>query len=64
VLWNQIAGIFFALFAIFFIEHSWMVYKAAHGRDRHLYLYAALAGIFAWFTVNSFWRAWRRQRRG
>jgi hypothetical protein len=64
ILWNQIAGIFFALFGLFFLEHAWMVYRATHGRDRHVYLYGGLALLFAWFAVSTFWRVRRRQRRG
>lgn len=62
VLWHQIAGLFFALFSIFFFEHAWFVWKAHHFADRHILLYAALGLLFAWFTVSSFWRARRRQR--
>ncbi len=64
LLWNQIAGIFFALFAVFFLEHTWMLYRAAHWRDRHLFLYGALALVFAWFAASTFWQVRRKQRRG
>lgn len=63
LLWAQITGIFFALFAVFFVEHAWMVYRAAHGRDRLLFLYGALALVFLWFAVSTFWRVRRKQRR-
>lgn len=63
VLWNQIVGVFFALFAIFFTEHAWILHKSAGLRDRHLIVYIVLALLFAWFAVSSFWRARRRQRR-
>jgi len=64
LLWAQITGIFFALFAVFFMEHTWMVYRAAHWRDRLVFLYAALAVVFLWFAVSAFWRVRRKQRRG
>jgi hypothetical protein len=64
LLWNQIAGIFFALFGLFFLEHAWMVYQAAHWRDRHVFLYGALAVVFGWFAVSTFWRVRHKQRRG
>lgn len=64
ILWHQIAGIFFALFAAFFFEHTWMLYKAHHLADRHIFVYAAFGLAFAWFAVSSFWRARRRQRQG
>jgi hypothetical protein len=63
-LWNEITGIFFALFAVFFIEHTWMVYRTARWGDRHLFLYGGLALVFVWFAGSTFWRVRRRQRRG
>lgn len=62
ILWNQIAGLFFALFAVFFFEHSWIAWKAHRLADRHIFVYAVIGVLFAWFTVSSFWRAWHRQR--
>lgn len=64
LLWNQITGIFFALFALFFVEHAWMVYRAAHWRDRFVFLYGGLAVAFGWFAASTFWRVRRKQRRG
>lgn len=64
LLWNQIAGIFFALFTLFFVEHAWMVYRGAHWRDRHVFLYVGLAVVFGWFAASTFWRVRRKQRRG
>lgn len=61
VLWNQIVGVFFALFAFLFAEHAWILHKSAGLRDRYLILYLVLALLFAWFAVSSFWRARRRQ---
>lgn len=61
VLCNQIVGVFFALFAVFFTEHAWILHKSAGLRDRHLIVYIVLALLFAWFAVSSFWRARRRQ---
>lgn len=63
LLWNQITGIFFALFALFFVEHAWMVYRAAHWRDRFVFLYGGLAVAFGWFAVSTFWRVRTRQKR-
>lgn len=63
LLWNQITGIFFALFAAFFLEHAWMVYRAAHWRDRLVFLYGVLAVLFGWFAASTFWRVRRKQRR-
>jgi hypothetical protein len=63
VLTLQIAGVFFALFTIFFTVHAWQAFKAMGARDRHVLVYAALALLFAWFTVTSFWRARSKQKR-
>ena len=63
-LWNEIAGIFFGLFALFFVEHTWMVYRTTQWRDRHVLLYGALALLFLWFAASTFWRVRRRKRRG
>ncbi len=64
ILWNEIAGVFFALFAAFFLEHTWMVYRTAHWGDRHVFLYGGLAVAFTWFAGSSFWRVRRKQRQG
>jgi hypothetical protein len=63
LLWNQITGIFFALFAAFFVEHAWMVYRAARWHDRHVFLYGGLGAVFAWFAASTFWRVRQKQRR-
>jgi hypothetical protein len=60
VLTLQIVGLFFALFSLFFIEHSWMLYNVHRFADHHIFIYVALALLFSWFTVSSFWRARRR----
>ena len=62
VLTLEITGVFFALFTLFFVEHAWQVYTKARWRDGHFAIYAALAALFAWFAVSSFWRAKRKQR--
>ena len=66
VLWLEITGLFFALFALFFVQSVYRVRTAwrqgpEHG---HLLLYCALAFVFAWFSVSSFARAHRKSKRG
>ncbi len=66
ILWLEITGLFFALFAAFFVQS---VYRARHswrsGPDHlHLMLYVALAVGFAWFSCSSFLRARRKGRQG
>jgi hypothetical protein len=66
ILWLEITGLFFALFALFFVQNVYRVRTSwwtgpEHG---HLLLYAALAVGFAWFSVSSFLRAYRKGKRG
>jgi hypothetical protein len=66
ILWLEITGLFFALFALFFVQSVYRVLTASRqGADRaHLLLYAALAIAFAWFSVSSFARAYRKSKQG
>jgi hypothetical protein len=66
VLWLEITGLFFALFALFFVESGYRVRTAwRQGPEHtHLLLYAAMAIAFAWFSVSSFTRAYRKSKRG
>lgn len=59
----QITGVFFALFAMFFLSHAAQTLHAAGRHDRHGQAYLGLGLVFAWFTVSSFWRA-RRKAKG
>src|ERR1700742_379336 len=65
ILWLEITGLFFALFALFFVQSVYRIRGSwwrgpEHG---HLLLYAALAVGFAWFSVSSFIRAYRKNKR-
>src|ERR1700678_4176510 len=66
VLWLEITGLFFALFALFFVQSVYRVHTAwRHGPEHsHLLLYCAMAFIFAWFSVSSFAKAYRKSKRG
>jgi hypothetical protein len=66
ILWLEITGLFFALFAVFFVQSVYRVHTAwRQGPEHtHLLLYAALAVAFAWFSVSSFARAYRKSKRG
>jgi hypothetical protein len=66
VLWLEITGLFFALFAVFFVQSIYRVHTAwRQGQEHtHLLLYGALAFVFAWFSVSSFARAYRKSKRG
>ena len=66
ILWLEITGLFFALFALFFVQSVYRVLTAwRQGADHaHLLLYGALAIAFAWFSVSSFARAYRKSKQG
>lgn len=66
ILWLEITGMFFALFALFFAQSVYRVHAAwRQGPEHtHLLLYAVLALAFAWFSASSFTRAYRKSKRG
>ena len=66
ILWLEITGLFFALFALFFAQSVYRVHTAwRQGPEHtHLLLYGAVAVAFAWFSVSSFARAYRKSKRG
>ena len=66
VLWLEITGLFFALFALFFVQSIYRVRTAWRGgpEHTHLLLYGGMAFLFAWFSVSSFARAYRKSKRG
>lgn len=65
VLWLQITGVFFALFALFFLQSWWKVRAAyASGPDhRKFLLFGILSLIFLYFCISSFFRARRKEKR-
>ena len=66
ILWLEITGLFFALFALFFVQSVYRVRTAwRQGPEHaHLLLYCVLAVGFGWFSVSSFIRAYRKNKRG
>jgi hypothetical protein len=69
VLWLEVMGTFFALFAAIFISYACR-YRAAlrltatdADAHRHLLTSAAAAALFVYFAVSSFVRARRREKR-
>src|SRR3984957_6603419 len=66
ILWLEITGLFFALFAIFFVQNAYRVRPAwRQGPEHaHLLLYCVLAVGFGWFSMTSFTRAYRKNKRG
>lgn len=65
VLWLEITGLFFALFAAFFGQNAYHIRGAWKGGPdhAHLLLYTALTASFVWFSVSSFVRAHRKSKR-
>lgn len=65
VLWLEITGMFFALFALFFAQHLYELRLAWHAGPDHLrfLLYAAMVALFLYFSATSFLRASRKQKR-
>jgi hypothetical protein len=68
VLWLEVTGTFFAVFAAIFLGYAWR-YRAAlrlSGIDadthRHFLASAVAAAVFGYFAVSSFVRARRRER--
>ena len=66
VLWLEITGLFFALFALFFVQSIYRIHTAwRQGPEHaHLLLYVLLAAGFGWFSFSSFARAYRKNKRG
>jgi hypothetical protein len=68
ILWLEITGLFFALFAVFFAQGIYRLRGALHGAQpgdmQHLALYVFLTLGFAWFSVSSFLRARRKTKQG
>ena len=68
VLWLEVTGVFFLLFALITGQQAWKWHAAirlppSNPGAQHLYLYIFLFAMFGYFTVSSFVRARRRQRR-
>jgi hypothetical protein len=65
LLWLQITGLFFIVFALGFIgrmPRAYGNYLAGRESAGHFGLLVVLTILFVWFGVTSFWRAHRRQR--
>lgn len=62
ILWLEVTGIFFLLFAVVFSLTLWRLRLSyAQGADHQKFLVTAvLVGLFLYLSVSSFWRARRR----
>ncbi|HEY5329418.1 MAG TPA: hypothetical protein VIJ79_06010 [Acidobacteriaceae bacterium] len=68
VLWLEVTGVFFLLFALITGQQVWKWHTAVRlpptaPAAQRLYLYVVLFAVFGYFTVSSFVRARRRQHR-
>lgn len=69
VLWLEVAGVLFGIFAVFAGGHLWELRGAWHSDGTHSGELRSFAGalamlvLFAYFCVSSFVRARRRERR-
>ena len=62
ILWLEVTGFFFGLFALFFAINFWRT-RASYANDPghyHLLMAIGLTGVFAYLSVSAFWRARRR----
>lgn len=67
VLWLEVMGTFFALFAAIFISYACRYRAGLHATDadahRHFLFSVGAATLFGYFAVSSFVRARRREKR-
>ncbi|RRA47566.1 hypothetical protein [Acidipila sp. EB88] len=64
VLWLEITGSFFAVFALLFLDHLWTLRRSYRSGPEHAHflVYAGFATLFLYFAATSFARARRRAR--
>lgn len=65
VLWLEITGLFFAIFGLFFVQSVYRLRASWHTGPAHqrFLIYAAIALVFFYFAVSSFYRAHRKQQK-
>jgi hypothetical protein len=61
VLWLELTGVFFGIFAVFAIGGAWKM-AMNHDAPRHLIGAGVMAVLFGYFCVSSFVKASRRGR--
>jgi len=60
ILWLQITGVFFCLFALTFaarLPRMYSEYNSGSAPRSNLLLLAGMTVLFAWFGLSSFWKA-------
>lgn len=65
VLWLEITGVFFAIFSLFFVQGAYRLRADLESGPHHqrALVYAAIAVVFLYFAVSSFYQASRKQKR-
>jgi len=65
VLWLEITGLFFAMFAAYFGQSAYRMRHdyAAGPEHMHFLIYSALTAVFAWFTLSSFYKATQKEKK-
>ena len=65
VLWLEITGLFFAMFAVYFGQSAYrMRHDYASGPEHtHFLIYSVLMIVFAWFTFSSFYKARQKEKK-
>jgi hypothetical protein len=65
VLWLEVTGLFFALFSLFFVQGVYRLradWRTGPNHER-LVIYTAVALVFLYFAVSSFYRAHKKQQK-
>jgi hypothetical protein len=62
ILWLEVTGFFFGLFALYFAQDIWRTHASyAAGPQHQRFLIAAgMTALFGYLSVSAFWRARRR----
>src|SRR6185437_2399345 len=65
VLWLEITGLFFAIFGLFFVQGVYRLRTDWHAGPNHqkLVIYGCVAILFFYFSITSFYRAHKKQKR-
>ena len=62
ILWLEVTGFFFGLFALYFAQDLWRTHTSYASGPQHqrFLIAAAMTVVFGYLSVSAFWRARRR----
>ena len=62
ILWLEVTGFFFGLFAVYFAQDIWRTHAsyAAGPQHQRFLIAAAMTALFGYLSVSAFWRARKR----